>query len=363
MERLIKPYIAFNEVEAELKEIFETGIFTKGKYVEIFRDGIKKYTGAKHSFLTTSATTALWLSLKAAGIKTGDEVVVSDFSFPATANVVEDIGATPVFADVDLDTFNMMPTDLEKRISKKTKAVIFIDALGNPSEILKIKEICEKNNIILIEDAACAFGSSVGGIKCGNIADITCFSFHPRKVLTTGEGGAITTNSWGLARFFEVKLNHGAVTQGSKLDFIDYGYNFRLSEIQAALGVKQLKKIDAIVKSRQAIKEEYRKCLEPHGFKAQRHDKNVVHNMQSVVFKTPKNIDRDDLIEHLRKHGIEATIGTYCLSNTTYYRKKYEQVRPNAALLERTTLTLPCFDGVNVGRVCAAIIKCWNKNI
>jgi len=362
MERLIKPYITLKEVEAELREIFESGIFTKGRYVEMFKEGIKEYTGARYAFLTTSATTALWISLKAVGVKTGDEVIVSDFSFPATANVVEDIGATPVFADVDLETFNMMPAELEKKINKKTKAVIFVDALGNPSGILKIKKICKKNNIVLIEDAACAFGSSIGGRKCGNIADITCFSFHPRKVLTTGEGGAITTNSRGLAKFFEVKLNHGAVTQDSKFDFIDYGYNFRLSEIQAALGVKQIKKIDAIVKDRQAIKEEYRKCLEPHGFKTQRHDKNVVHNTQSVVFKTPENINRDDLIEHLEKNGIEATIGTYCLSGTTYYKGKYNQVLGNASFLERTTLTLPCFEGVNLEDILKAIYA-FKKNV
>src|SRR3972149_2791881 len=263
MERLIKPYITLKEVEAELREIFESGIFTKGRYVEMFKEGIKEYTGARYAFLTTSATTALWISLKAVGVKTGDEVIVSDFSFPATANVVEDIGATPVFADVDLETFNMMPAELEKKINKKTKAVIFVDELGNPSGILKIKKICKKNNIVLIEDAACAFGSSIGGRKCGNIADITCFSFHPRKVLTTGEGGAITTNLPELAQFFEVKLNHGAVTQDSKFNFVDYGYNFRLSEIQAALGVKKIKKIDAIGKDRQAIKEGFRPSLSP----------------------------------------------------------------------------------------------------
>ena len=150
-ERLIKPYLTFEEVEADIRNIFETGIFTKGKYVEMFKEGIKEYTGARYAFLTTSATTALWISLKAVGVKTGDEVIVSDFSFPATANVVEDIGATPVFADVDLETFNMMPAELEKKINKKTKAVIFVDALGNPSGILKIKKICKKNNNIFIK--------------------------------------------------------------------------------------------------------------------------------------------------------------------------------------------------------------------
>lgn len=363
MERLIKPYITFEELETELRDIFSSGIFTKGKYVEMFREGVREYTGAGYSFLTTSATTALWVSLKAVGVGEGDEVVVSDFSFPATANVVEDLGAIPVFADVDLRTFNMMPDELEKKISGKTKAVIFVDAFGNPSEILKIRDICAENNIVLIEDAACAFGSGVGGIRCGNMADITCFSFHPRKLLTTGEGGAITTNSLELAQFFEVKLNHGAVSGDSNLDFIDYGYNFRLSEIQAVIGLNQLRKIDEIVRERRKIMEEYERQLEPYGFEAQRCDADVLHNVQSVVFKTPGTMNRDGLINHLKKNGIESTIGTYCLSGTTYYRGKYKQVEENAAYLEKVTITLPCFKGVDPERISKAILYDCKKDI
>jgi perosamine synthetase len=357
-ERLIKPDITFEEVADDIKTIFHTGIFTKGPYVTKFREAIREYTGARYSFLTTSATTALWISLKAAGIKPGDEVVVSDFSFPASANVIEDLGAIPVFADVDLSTFNMLPEELEKKISRKTKAVMFVDVFGNPSGILTIKEICKKNNLILIEDAACAFGSSFQGIKCGNIADITCFSFHPRKLITTGEGGAITTNHPEFARFFEVKLNHGSVPKNDTLDFIEYGYNFRLSELQAALGIRQVEKIDQIVKSRQLIKEEYGHCLESIGFELQQCDKGVVHNVQSVVCKVPKYIDRNMLIQNLKTFGIETTIGTYCLSGTTYYSNKYHQTQKNALLLGQNTLTLPCFQEVNVNHVCTSIMTC-----
>src|SRR5574341_1589615 len=126
MQRIIKPYISFTDIEADLRDILDSGILTKGKYVERFRESIKGYTGARHAFLATSATTALWVSLKAVGIKAGDEVIVSDFSFPASANVVEDLGARPVFADVDLQTFNMLPAELEKKITPRTKAVMFV---------------------------------------------------------------------------------------------------------------------------------------------------------------------------------------------------------------------------------------------
>lgn len=357
MQRLIKPYISFSDIEADLRDILDSGILTKGKYVERFRESIRTYTGAEHAFLTTSATTALWVSLKAIGIKAGDEVIVSDFSFPASANVVEDLGARPVFADVDLQTFNMLPAELEKKITPRSKAVMFVDALGNPSGLLTIKDICKKHNLVLIEDAACAFGSKINGIPCGNIADITCFSFHPRKLLTTGEGGAITTNSPDYARFFETKLNHGAVVNNGKLDFSDYGYNFRLPEIQAAMGIEQVKKINSIIESRRRIKAEYVKQLSPLGFSVQACDDNVVHNIQSVVFRVPEGLDRNRLIDHLKNDQIESTLGTYCLSNTTYYKNKYAQVQPHAEILERTTITLPCFDGVRIEYICTQIGK------
>ena len=348
MIKLIKPYISFEEVQSEFKEIFESGWFTKGKFVEEFREEIKNYTGANHAYLTTSATTALTMALKALNIKSGDEVIVSDFSFPATANVVEDIGAIPIFADVSLDTFNMLPNDLESKITSKTKAVIFVDALGNPSGIHDIKEICKKYNLPLIEDGACAIGSSEFGVRCGNIADITCFSFHPRKLLTMGEGGAITFNDSKYVEFFDIKLNHGAVVNDGKFDFVDYGYNYRVPEIQCVMGIKQLQKLDEIISSRNNIRDEYIKALEVLGFQVQKISGDVVHNVQSLVFKVPQNTKRDELVKYLKENGVETTIGTYCISETTYYKNKYDNVQPNAMFLEENTITFPCYDGVDV---------------
>ena len=348
MIKLIKPYITYEEVEADFREIFESGWFTKGKHVDKFREVLKTYTGAKNSFLTTSATTALAMSLKAIGIKAGDEVVISDFSFPATVNVVEELGARPVFADVSLETFNMLPDQLEKKITSKTKAVIFVDALGNPSGIHDIKEICKKKNLVFIEDAACAVGSSESNVKCGNIADFTCFSFHPRKLLTTGEGGAITVNNDEYAEILERKLNHGANVIDGKFDFTDYGYNYRLPELQAAMGVKQIAKLDNIVESRNSIRKRYISGLKNLGFIEQKINDEVVHNVQSMVFKVPAGTDRDMLITLLKEKGIETTLGTYCLSGTTYYRKKYNDVQPHALYLDRNTITFPCYDEVDV---------------
>ncbi|KGX89265.1 spore coat protein [Pontibacillus marinus BH030004 = DSM 16465] len=355
--RLIKPYISFDEVESDYRRIFESGIFTKGEYVNKFRDEINSYLDSKYCFFTTSATTSLTMALKTLKVGPGDEVIISDFSFPATVNVVEDLEATPIFADVNLDTFNMRPYELKRKISDKTKAVIFVDALGNPSGLFEVKKICESYNIPLIQDSACAFGSSINQKKVGNIADLTCFSFHPRKMITTGEGGAIVTNNDDYARFLQVKLNHGAASHKGKLDFVTYGYNYRLPDLQCVMGIVQLRKLDSIIKNRNQIKKKYEDLLTPLGFKAQMIDQNVIHNVQSIVFTVPTTVKRDDLIACLMDHNIESTIGTYCLSNTSYYKKKYNQVQSNALFLENHTITLPCYEDIPVERVCNCIQK------
>lgn len=357
MIRLIRPYVTFDEVASDLRNMFDSGIFTRGEHVEAFRDEIAAYTGAPHAFLATSATTALWLCLKHLDIKRGDEVIVSDFSFPATANVVEDLGARPVFADVSLDTYNMLPEALEAAITPRTRAVIAVDAFGNPTGMNRIADICRSHTLPLIEDAACAIGSWEGGKACGSIADMTCFSFHPRKLLTTGEGGAITIHNSDWVDWFNRKLSHGA--QGMKgygLDFVDFGYNFRLSEPQAIMGRAQLRKLDAIVAERNEVRIAYIDRLAPSGFVPQQAGEDVVFNVQSLVFKVPDGVDRDRLIAQSRKDGIETTIGTYCLSATTYFRDRYNDVQPNAEVLQRTLITLPCYAGVDVNFVCERLL-------
>ena len=358
MIRLIRPYVSFAEVEADLRQMFESGIFTRGEHVEGFRQEVAAYTGAPHAVLATSATTALWMCLKRLGIGPGDEVIVSDFSFPATANVVEDLGATPVFADVSLDTYNMLPSALEAAITPRTRAVIVVDAFGNPTGLHAIADICRAHGLPLIEDAACAIGSAEAGIRCGAVADMTCFSFHPRKLLTTGEGGAITFRNPDWVDWFNTKLGHGASGMlGYGLDFVDYGYNFRLSEPQAIMGRVQLRKLDAIVAERNAVRDAYIAHLAPAGFVAQRIGEDVTFNVQSLVFRVPAGCDRDALIAALREEGIETTIGTYCMSGTTYYRSRYDSVQPNAERLQRETLTVPCYAGVDVVRVSEAVVR------
>lgn len=353
--RLMKPYVTFDEVDEELREVFDSGIFTRGRHVDAFVRELADYTGAGHAFLATSATTALWVALKAVGVGAGDEVIVSDFSFPASANVVEDLGAVPVFADVDPATYNLRPDALEALIGPRTRAVMFVDALGNPTGVTRIAEICRARGIPLIEDAACAIGSAEAGRRCGSIADLTCFSFHPRKLISTGEGGAITTDDPEVADWLSVKLAHGARgLKGVALDFVDFGYNFRLPEISALLGRKQLAKLDGIVADRNRIRDAYVEQLVPLGFIPQAVGDDVTYNVQSLVFTVPEGVDRDDLILRLRE-AVETTIGTYALSSLTYFLGKYHRPQPVAARLAATTITFPCFEGVDVDAVADAV--------
>jgi dTDP-4-amino-4,6-dideoxygalactose transaminase len=358
MIRLIRPSIAFEEVEDDLRAMFESGVFTRGEHVEALRRELCDYTGATHAYLTTSATTALWLCLRFLEIGPGDEVVVADFSFPASANVVVDVGARPVFADVSPDSYNLTPEALERALSPRTKAVMFVDALGNPTGLHAIAELCRARGIPLIEDAACAIGSAEHGRRSGAIADLTCFSFHPRKLLNTGEGGAITFDDPDWAKWFDVKLSHGASGPlGYGLDFSDYGYNFRLSEAQAIFGRAQLRKLDSTVAERNAIREAFVERLSPLGFVPQQVGEDVVYNVQSLVFRVPARIGRDALIAGLRAEEIEATIGTYCLSGTSFYRRRHNDVQPVAERLQRETITFPCYEGMDLERVLEATAR------
>jgi len=362
MIRLIKPYIKFEDVEEEYREIFESGFLTRGKYVDLFTEKLCEYTGAKYAFPMTSATTSLLTCLSVLGINVDDEVIVSDFSFPAAANVVEGRRAIPVFADVSLDTYNMTAGELGSRITKNTKAVIFVCALGNPDGIEIIYSVCQKHGIPLIVDAACALGSRVNGTPIGSLGDLTCFSFHPRKLITAGEGGAITTDNEKYADTLRLKLSYGSETVDGKTEFVTYGYNYRLPELQCAMLIKQLDSLDDIVQRRIAMQEWYRGVLEPLGFTAQKHGDTILHNMQSVVFTVPEGTDRDGLIKALADLGIETTIGTYCQSATKYYREKYNQIQKNAFWLEQNTITLPCYDDMDKEQVEKALREACSAN-
>jgi dTDP-4-amino-4,6-dideoxygalactose transaminase len=338
----------------------ESGRLVSGPVVESFEHDLSSYLGVRYAACVSSGTAALHLGLMALEIRPGDEVIVPAFSYPATANVVELAGAKPIFVDSSPEGFNINATALENSITNHTKAIMVVHSFGWPAEIKRIKLISARYNLPLFEDAACALGSSLSGVRCGALGHLAAFSFHPRKILTTGEGGALITNDPVIWQKVLALRNHGQ-PPGSPGEFIAAGFNYRITEFQAALGRSQLTRFDAVLQKRRAAAGYYDKHLSKLDwldiFKP---DQDREINYQTYVAYV-KNGSRDDLIEYLRSKGISAGIGTYSIPHTSFYRLKYgfaESDFPHSRRLFRDLISLPLFDGISrkeQDRVLAAI--------
>jgi dTDP-4-amino-4,6-dideoxygalactose transaminase len=328
------PVTGQEEWEA-LKEPLMSGWLTSGPKVREFEQLFAERHGVKHALAVTSATTALHLALVALDIKEGDEVIVPAFTWVSTANVVLYCGAKVVFVDIDPFTFNIDAEDLSKRITSKTKAIIPVHLFGLCADMDKIKEIV--GNIPLIEDGACAAGASYKGTPAGGLGTIGCFSFHPRKSVTTGEGGMITTNDDELAEIMGMLRNHGASISeeqrhhGAKPymlpDFNALGYNYRMTDLQGAVGVVQIKKLDQFIDERQKWAEFYTSELkEVKWLRMPSQEAGFKHGWQSYVTfvdesKSPAS--RNEIMELLQQQGISTRPGTHAVHMLNFYKEKY----------------------------------------
>jgi len=328
------PVTGQEEWEA-LKEPLISGWLTSGPKVREFEQLFAERHGVKHALAVTSATTALHLALVALDIKEGDEVIVPAFTWVSTANVVLYCGAKVVFVDIDPFTFNINPEDLSKRITSKTKAIIPVHLFGLCADMDKIKEIA--GNIPLIEDGACAAGASYKGTPAGGLGTIGCFSFHPRKSVTTGEGGMITTNDDKLAEIMGMLRNHGASISeeqrhhGAKPymlpDFNALGYNYRMTDLQGAVGVVQIKKLNQFINEREKWANFYTKELDSIPWlRTPKHGADYKHGWQSFVtfvdeFKSPAS--RNEIMELLQQQGISTRPGTHAVHMLNFYKEKF----------------------------------------
>jgi len=247
MIRLMVPELDNTELQS-IKKVINSGFVTEGEITSLFEKKFAKYVGARFSIATTSGTTALELALRILKIGKGDEVIIPSFTHPATGNCVLSVGAKPVFADISLDTLNIDPALIQLKISKKTKAVIGVSQFGNPLDVAKIRKLKNKYKFYFVEDAACSIGSIIGNKKIGTQADITCFSLHPRKIITTGQGGMLVTSDKKISEMAKIIKNFGLVKRGDKLVQSYWGTNLKLTDIQAAIGIVQLSKIEKIIK-------------------------------------------------------------------------------------------------------------------
>lgn len=347
MIRLAKPHISENAIE-QVSEILRSGNLVQGKYVQKFEKKLQEYLNVENAIVVTSGTAALHLSLIALGIKKGDEVIVPAFTFPATANVVEIVGATPIFVDITLDDYCIDVSKIEEVITERTKAIIPVHEFGQSVDMNPIMSLAEKYNLKIIEDAACALGTEYDNKKVGTFGEFGCFSFHPRKAVTTGEGGLITTNDNELAKKVRALRNHGMEMENAKIEFNYAGYNYRMTDFQAVLGVSQLVDFDKQIQKRKELAGLYDTLLKdvdwlitPKVFT----DRRMIYQTYHLLVKD--SIDRDRLIDYLNTNGIQANYGAQAVNVQYFYTEKYNVSKdklPNAFIAFTKGIALPIGD-------------------
>lgn len=344
MIKLAQPQIPEQAIE-DAVAVLRSGNLVQGKYVEAFERALQAYLGVRHVIVVSSGTAALHLSLMALGIGPGDEVIVPAFTFPATANVVELCGARPVFVDISLDDYCMDVSRLKGALTAKTKAMIPVHEFGQSVDMDGICRFAEENKLLLIEDAACALGTMFRGKKAGTFGKTGCLSFHPRKTITTGEGGAAVTDDDEAAARIRAMRNHGIAIHNGKTDFIYAGLNYRMTDFQAALGSAQLSDIENLIAARVGVAERYnRRLAESSRIRTPFAYADRKHVYQTYHVLLDDHIDRDGVIASLRKDGIETNIGAQAMNCLAYYREKYcldESDYPNASKAFRQGLALP----------------------
>ncbi len=313
---LIKPYIT-ESIKQRVSDVLDSGYLTEGPVTREFENKLKKYIGCESLHAVTSATTGLEVALRALGIGPGDEVIVPDYTYPATASVIAIVGAKVVIVDVSKEDMLLNFDALEAAINENTKAVIPVSLFGAPLNYDKLNQLKIKHNLYIIEDAACSIGAVYKGIKVGNQADITVFSLHPRKFITTGEGGVVTTNNkkWGdwinSYKHFGMDMT-GANREGIHFNII--GTNYKLTNIQAAVGLGQLENINKLLSKRIQLANNYKKLIKNYkkiNLPVVLDPKlNCQHSFQTYIVYVE---DRDRVMSEMRSKGIEVQIGSYSL--------------------------------------------------
>ena len=327
------PYVDSKDI-TEIKKAASAPFLTNGPKLDIFEQKFKKFTKSKYAIGVSNATAALYLSLKALGIKKNDEVIVPDLTFVATANVVLQVGATPVLVDIDDETLNISTESIIKNISRKTKAIIPVHLAGTPCDMQKIMKIARSNSLKVIEDCAHGIGTSYNKKHVGNFGNAGCFSFYPTKNLTTIEGGMIITNDEKIADFIQLARNHGMsrslmsrYSSGKpwEYDVKDIGYNYRLDEIRSTLGISQLQKLTILNKKRLTAFLYYNKGLKNIPGLIVPNEKNFRDNschLYIIRITADAKISRDKLFYSLQKKGIGSSVHYKPLHEFTLFRKK-----------------------------------------
>jgi perosamine synthetase len=359
-----------NEIDSVLGPL-RSGWLVQGPNVRLFEEKWSEFSGAKHSIAVTSCTTGLHLSVAAFGLKPGDEVIVPAFTWIATANVIEHQGATVVFCDIDLETFNIDPAALAAAVTPRTVGVIPVHLFGLCANMDAVNAVAAKHGLWVVEDAACGFGATYHGKHSGTMGNTGAFSFHPRKAITTGEGGMITTQDDALAEQLRRLRDHGAAISDLQrhlgprpyllADHPDAGYNQRMTDFQAAMGAAQMERADAIVAERRAIAARFDAAFGNLGWLCPpAHLEGYGHGYQSYpcLFQpqsvTPDSVEaineqRNNWMDDLLKAGISTRPATHAVHMLSFYREKYgirPEDFPNAYAANHCSISLPLFHGM-----------------
>jgi perosamine synthetase len=344
MIKLARPNISDAAIK-DVVTVLRSGNLVQGRFVEKFERELEDYFSVNNAIIVSSGTAALHIALLALGLCPGDEVIVPAFTFPATANVVELVGATPVFVDISLDDYCIDTVKIEDAITNHTRAIIPVHEFGQSANMDSILQIAQQYNLKIIEDAACAMGTEFENKNVGTLGDIGCFSLHPRKALTTGEGGIAITNDEMLAEKLKALRNHGIQKVGQKFDFCYAGLNYRMTDFQAAIGFHQLSEFDLQINKRIEQADRYHEYLEKIDWMtAPALIQNRRHVYQTFHILIDSQYNRDAIIKYLYNQGVQSNYGAQALHQLNFYKNKYnfeDASFPNSALAYEQGLALP----------------------
>ncbi len=338
-------------------DVLKSDYLTTGPKIAEFEQAVASYTGAKYAVAISNGTSALHAACFAAGIGRGDEVITTPLTFAASANCVLYCGGTPVFADVDPYTYNIDPEDIRKKITDKTKAIIAVHLAGQPCDMDEIHSIAQEHNLIVIEDGAHALGSVYKGKKVGCLSDMTTFSFHPVKPITTGEGGMIMTDNGELYKRLVLFRSHGITRDESMMtrnegpwfyQQLDLGYNYRITDIQCALGCSQMRKLDKFLKRRRELAERYNNAFIECDNIVTPYQLPDTQSGWHLYIVQVKNHDRKQVFETLRDKGIGVNVHYIPVYMHPYYQEHgYKDVHcANAEEIYSHIISLPLYPGL-----------------